>query len=140
MELEFKNWINESVKQPVKVSKELIEELHLFIESSKKTKFGASRWIGDDQMKVYVRKSKRQLKDQLVDCFDVASIEVYPQFQNQGLGGTFLKIAHEANPYFATYIENVMDENLMNHLQKNGWMRTPDSDSIIPSFYKLKDF
>lgn len=108
-----------------------LEQLKNFIERAKPIKFGERTWIENEKIKVYVRKAHRLINKQMLVSLDLATIEVAPSFQNQGLCSNFIKSAHAVNPFDITFIENVLDENLRRHLIKNDWI------SAGESFYKL---
>jgi hypothetical protein len=85
-------------------------------------------WIENKVMKAYVRKSKRLINDQeLSDCLDLATMEIDEKHQGKGLGSDFIRLAHEANPYEFTFLENVLNERFCVHLIGLGWARVPVS-------------
>ena len=101
-------------------------------------------WIESKFMKAYVRKSKRLIDNQghqrLSDCLDLATLEIDEKHQGKGLGSDFIRLAHEANPYEFTFLENVLNERFCVHLIGLGWARVPVSirtQGDCPCLYKL---
>jgi hypothetical protein len=95
-----------------------------------------NKWIYLTVVKIYVRKSKRYLdlpishyKD-LEECFDIASISIEKEYQNQGYFKSLLLALTEINPYNYIYIEAVQNEHLTYYLKKSGWIETKDGNSF----------
>lgn len=103
-----------------------------FIANALRSKFTANAWLDYEFMKVYVRKGIHRIENSMYTCLDIASVEVDPQMQKRGLFQNFLTKAHEKNPWDVTYIENVLNPNLADHLSRHGWINTEQS------FYKIK--
>lgn len=89
-----------------------------------------NKWIYLTVGKIYVRKSKRHLdlpishhKD-LEECFDIASISIEKEYQNQGYFKCLLLALTEINPYDYIYIEAVQNEILLDYLKRSGWIET----------------
>lgn len=116
-------------------------QLTRFVAEASKSRFTYAQWLVDDEMEVYVRKSFRLLpvdydERRLSTCLDIASIEVYRQ--NRGTFSKFLVQAHEANPWDATFIENVMSERLSNSLLRKGWEPLPGIEGPTSYFMRTK--
>ena len=77
-------------------------------------------WFEADGIKIYLRKSKRQLDGRLVPSIDIASIEVYQP--GKGLGTRLIDWIHEHNPYHMTLIESILEDRFYNGLKKRGWL------------------
>jgi hypothetical protein len=105
----------------------LENELWQFLESSYR-----NRWLEHDKIKVYVRKAHHFIKDQACECLDIASIEVIEEFQHQGVFKDFLDTALTLNPYPCLYIENVLNQNLVQYLKRRGFYQIGD---VSPCFY-----
>jgi hypothetical protein len=116
----------------------LIEQLKLFMQEAEE-RLVSSRWIHDENMKVYVRKGRRSVyPGQMSITLDIATVEVDEDKQGQGLWTTFLEKAHELNPWEATYIENVLNPVLAESLIRHGWM-IANSNFGSHSFFMPKD-
>lgn len=107
------------------------KEILKFIKSRTRNK-----WIYLTVGKVYIRKSKRYLdlpisrhKD-LEECFDIASVSIEEEYQNQGYFKYLLLALTEINPYPYVYIESVHNEHLLCYLKKSGWIKTKDGNSF----------
>ncbi|MFB2970403.1 hypothetical protein ACE1CD_15630 [Aerosakkonema sp. BLCC-F183] len=106
----------------------MLNQLKDFLDSSVR-----NQWLTDEFMQVYLRKSHRYYAGNLIQVLDIATIEVYPDFQRQGKCSEFLRITHQINPYQATFVENVLHEFLRLHLFKNQYLEY----SIPNCFLKL---
>jgi len=87
-------------------------------------------WISDEFMKVYLRKSVRNYNHQIETFFDIASIEVYPEYRFQGLCKQFLQYCIEHSPY-PVRVENCYNPSLQIHLNNQGWIQI-DFDYYAP--------
>lgn len=113
----------------------VIESLKEFLSESEKLIINR-KWIDDDDMKVYVRKSRRLLTPDLISvCLDIASVEVEEEKQGKGIFSSFLEKAHEMNPWDATYIECVVNQKLRAFLEREGWTQ---GKTDTQSFFLLK--
>ncbi len=104
-------------------------QLYAFLKQAYRNK-----WIHDDKMKVYIRKGYHCINNKFSKTLDIASIEVF--IPGNGIGTSFINIAHTINSFEATYIESVLNEKFLKHLLKNNWIL--QENSIPPSVYKLK--
>ena len=102
----------------------VIEQLKNFLNSHERNK-----WIGDEFISVYVRKSRRlsPQEKELISCLDIASVSVVEHEQRKGIFKKFLYEFHEINPYSATFVEAVSNEHLYNYLTKENWTKVCDS-------------
>ena len=121
----------------------LLEQLTEFIGESEKWGH-RSKWIGDDFMKVYVRRANHIVSPKKsMATLDIASIDVAEEKQNQGLCTKFLKDAHEINPWEATYVECVHNPLLASMLMRRGWIGVTTSDLSVgfgtESYFLPKD-
>ena len=117
--------------------KTVLEQLADFIKESEET-YTRNLWLGDDKMKVYVRKGRHILGfGKLVWTLDIASVEVDEDKQGQGLWTDFLDKAHEMNPWEATHVECVHNPILAASLLRHGWMPVPGA--YPESFFMPKD-
>ena len=114
--------------------KPIIEQLTDFIQKANKRRFGNNEWLEDHTMHVYVRKSPRIIKEQMLQALDIANIEVVNK--GQGTGGKFFEQAHAINPWQVTYFESVLNPGLGQHLLKAGYVQ--DAGKVPPCYYKLK--
>jgi hypothetical protein len=92
-------------------------------------------WIGDNSIKIYIRKSKRMANGQFLEFFDFASIEVYKT--GQGLFTEILNKFEKRYPDTNIFIESVLTPRFANYIKN-----TLDFDEDIPNdsnnFYKIK--
>lgn len=109
------------------------KELEKFIDESENKRI-RNKWIDDENMKVYVRKGYRLINKKMVQTLDIASIAVDEDKRRMGFCSKFLEEAHELNPWDATFVECVLNQNLACHLLRNGWNMKEEENS----FYKLK--
>lgn len=116
----------------------VLDELDDFIEKSKNIKYSTNKWLEFDEFKVYVRKTNRFLFGKIYTSLDIASIEVCEREQRKGICKNFIKRVHDNNPFDVTYIENVLNHYLSDHLERNGWMAT--GSELPKSYYKLTSF
>jgi hypothetical protein len=105
------------------------DQLYKFLEASYRNK-----WIHDDKMKVYIRKGYHCINNKFSETLDIASIEVF--IPGNGIGTSFIDIAHTINPFEATYIESVLNEKFLKYLLNNNWIL--QKNSIPSSVYKIK--
>ena len=97
-----------------------------------------NQWIKEPHMQVYVRKSRRFVNDELIPCFDVASIQVKESHQGKGLFTNFLKMVEEysAENSLIVFVESVLNVRLRKFLERNGYIHHPSTSEICPSYYK----
>lgn len=99
----------------------IIDQLTTFIEESKNKRVN-NTWLEDDLIKIYIRKGRRLYKGDPFTTLEIANVSIEEEInQKKGLFSAFLTKAHELNPWQATYIENVINPFLFNHLLKKGW-------------------
>lgn len=84
-------------------------------------------WIENEIIKVYVRKGRHILAGEVRTTLDIAAVSVQEEFSRQGIFKSFLKFAHETNPFQATFVECVHNEILASFLLRNGWTQTEES-------------
>lgn len=113
----------------LKKMNKLLKQFHDFLDSKENR-----QWLTNKKMQVYVRKSKRLVENQLLPALDIATIEVQPKYQRQGLCSNFINYAHQNNPFTVTYIENSLNPILTDWLKRNKWIEI----SYPPHcFYKI---
>lgn len=101
----------------------LRKRLRAFLTGPEKVAWLETRWA-----KVYVRKSIRLLHGRGQDysrCLDLASIEVMPQFQRQGILTGFLDILEKQEGFEAVYVENSMIHSVTDSLRRRGYEEFP---------------
>lgn len=92
-------------------------------------------WIENDEIKIYVRKSKRYFKSQVFDFFDFATIDV--ENTGHGLFTQILKKFEEKYPEKNIFIESVLTERFADYIKnKLGFEEEPNN--ISNNFYKIK--
>lgn len=89
-------------------------------------------------MSVYVRKSlRRGLTGPFIPCFDIANIEVDPEFRGMGIFTKWLDILEE-HLEMPIYIECVLEERLIPFLGVRGYQMVGSFEGA-PSFLLDKD-
>jgi len=118
----------------------VLEKLQEFITEGKDSGYVQPKWLDDESMKVYVRKGRHLLKPggKIQVCLDIASVEVDEEKRGQGIFSDFLNKAHEMNPWDATFVECVHNQDLALFLMKSGWMMV--EASIPQSFFMMKNW
>jgi hypothetical protein len=113
----------------------LQNELVSFIQSAKH-QHRARAWLENEDIKVYVRKAVHNIEGKSLTTLDIANVEVAEDRRGQGIFTRFLNMAHEHNPWDATYIENAQDDRFANYFWTRDWELL---DDYSRSFYKKKN-
>lgn len=113
----------------------LEKELSDFIQAAKNQRV-ARVWLESPDFKVYVRKAQRNIEGKMVTTLDIASASVVEGKRGQGIFTRFLNMAHDLNPWDATFIENASDDRFANYFWKRDWELL---DDYSRSFYKKKN-
>jgi hypothetical protein len=77
-----------------------------------------NNWIGNSNVRIYVRKSKRYIEGRIQNCLDIATISIDPQFRGKGLFGEIVKAFEQGNPYEYIAIESIVNPRLLEHIRK----------------------
>lgn len=109
---------------------DILNQIGNFLESSQR-----NLWIGNDLIKIYIRKSKRNFKGQLLDFFDFASIEV--EETGQGLFTKILNKFEEIYPDKNIFIESVLTKRFADYIKNKLGFEEPE-DNYNRNFYKIK--
>jgi len=94
-------------------------------------------WVYGNEGKVYIRTTQRMTSPgQMQPTIDLATVEIDEEFQNQGVFKEILQLVeHKAQQYNrAVFLENVLNEVLIQPLQNYGYSIV--ADSFPPSFVK----
>lgn len=93
-------------------------------------------WIGNDSIRIYIRKSKRVYNKEMLDFFDFASIDVAET--SNGLFTQILKRFEEIYPNMNIFIESVLTDRFASYIKNN-----LEFEEILPNpssnFYKIKN-
>ena len=93
-------------------------------------------WIGNDSIRIYIRKSKRGYNKEMLDFFDFASIDVAET--SNGLFTQILKRFEEIYPNMNIFIESVLTDRFASYIKNN-----LEFEEILPNpcsnFYKIKN-
>jgi hypothetical protein len=108
---------------------DILNQIDIFINSKQR-----NLWIGNDSIRIYIRKSKRIFKGQFYDFFDFASIEV--ENPGQGLFTKILKEFEKKYPDKNIFIESVLTERFANYI-KNVLGFETQYDNM--NFFKIKN-
>lgn len=96
-------------------------QLSKFLESKE-----TNKWLDDDILAVYVRKSTRLLCGERVSFLDIANIrEIAPEYLGKGYFKSFITHAEQTGENI--YVENVLSPTLRDMLRKHGYAPTHDS-------------
>lgn len=83
---------------------------------------------GHEIISVYVRKSQRYVKrGYVVDVFDIASINIAEEHQNNGLGTLVIDHIHHHHDREATMVESILNDQLYDRLINQGWTYMPNT-------------
>ena len=88
-------------------------DLKEFVNSNER-----SAWIREKHISVYVRKSKRLYIGYLIDCLDLASIQVDVNKRNRGVFTKFLKKILRSYPNTNIFVESIHNPILI-YILKN---------------------
>lgn len=110
-------------------SDHIIEQMLLFIKGKYR-----NIWLLSDNIKVYVRKSERNVNGRYHTAFDIASIELDETIRGKGIGTSLINRIHETHPFEITFMENVLNKGLGTWVNKNGWAQYKLDDC----YYKSK--
>lgn len=107
-----------------------------------------AKWVksAGGKLKVYVRRSKRYCQrtaryasEDFLECLDVASVEVDPLHQKQGIFTRFLedfeRLAQERG-FGGVFVESVQNKHLRPFLERRGYERAGGDDEFAPSYLK----
>jgi hypothetical protein len=116
--------INESVKYTDEIN-EFMTMLDLFLKSKENRK-----WIVTDDVKIYVRKSKRYQNKQMYDCLDLASIEIGDT--GKGLFTELFETILDKYKNKNIFVESILEKRFYNFIKKYGFEPHGNSeDSLI---------
>ena len=120
----------------------VLERLKEFVDEGKDSGYVPPKWIDDDDMKVYVRKGRHILQGGKVRVtLDIANVTVEEDKRGKGIFSNFLEKAHEMNPWDATYVECVHNQDLAVFLLKSGWMMVDPTLTVgANSFFLMKNW
>lgn len=110
---------------------DVLNKIDQFLNSPQK-----NMWIGNDEIKIYIRKSKRIFKGKMYDFFDFATIEV--ENTGQGLFTQILKKFEEKYPDKNIFIESVLTDRFADYIKNKLGFEEPE-DNYNRNFYKIKN-
>ena len=122
----FENKFNESDVNNI------LDQISIFLNSNDNR-----RWIGNDAISIYIRKSKRSFNGQIYDFFDFATIETTKT--GTGLFTQILKRFEEIYPDKNIYIESVLTDRFANYIKNVLGFEDEDEMNIGKNFYKIKN-
>lgn len=96
-------------------------------------------WIYTDCFHIYIRKSKRHYDGKLIDCIDIASIEVDEEYKGQKILTTLLETLFQKYPKFNYLVESILEPRLIGFLQKYGFVKYPEHDEDINNMIKINN-
>jgi len=89
-------------------------------------------WLRNDNINIYVRKSKRFINNQMIDFLDLATIDIFPQGQ-----GIFTKLLSRILEQFDDniFIESILSERFLNFfIEKDFTIQ----DEVNHNVYKIR--
>jgi len=96
-----------------------------FFARTRGSVFSRCVWTKYGRTQVFIRRSKRSMGW----CLDLATIEVAPELQRMGLFGAFLlEIESHRQVGESSYVENVLNPDIIPHLLRRGYTRVNDED------------
>lgn len=111
------------------------DEIRLFIQKSRGFSFWSRQWFEFDNWKVYLRKWKIYVNNELVDCIQIATVEAYKKrkwfFTN--IVTTCEELRKEY--WLWIYVENCLYDFLWTSLEKR-WFSCIHDDSVSKSYFK----
>lgn len=98
-----------------------------------------STWTGADELRVYIRKSKRAWAGKLIDAIDIASVET--ALPGQGHWKQFITwVEQEAEKRgLAVFVESVLNQDLARGLLKHGYQDHSTPLCYIKTFENKAD-
>lgn len=106
-----------------------------FLQGTEGKSHGVSRWLRDESLQVYVRRSLRLVEGSLVRAVDIATIVA--ETPGQGRGSRFLRYAQSICPAPYLWLESVLNPRFAKWLERQGWIRVTEPGSLAddcPSF------
>lgn len=107
-------------------------ELDSFIQSNSR-----NQWLYVSPVRVYVRKSRRNVNGELKSVFDVASVSVDENKQGKGYFTAVMECVIEtcADSFSAVYVENVINPRFAQHFANaEGWESSNQQPFDISSY------
>jgi hypothetical protein len=95
-------------------------------------------YIEEENIEVYVRKSKRRINGELMDFIDVANVHVDEKFRNRGVFTSFLKRLISENS-FNIYVESILNSTVERICLKLGFLKINSEYEYELNMYKLSD-
>lgn len=93
-------------------------------------------WVTDGILDIYIRKGNRVLEDRMVGTIDIANIaEIDDKYKGQGYFKRFM--LHVESTGYTVYVENVTNMQLMEKLEKHGYLLLGTYIGSDICYYKL---
>lgn len=109
---------------------DILNQISDFLKSNMK-----NTWIGNESISIYIRKSKRPYKNEMLDFFDFATIDVVET--GNGLFTQIVKRFEELYPNMNIFIESVLTDRFASYIKNK-----LEFEEILPNpsnnFYKIK--
>ncbi len=130
-------------KKEINNYKDFLLESHSYTDLFKQidqfllTTFPRNIWISDDIIKVYIRKSKRIINGEMLDFFDIASIEISEESRGGGIFTSFMTEFISRYPDFNVYVESILNPAI-EHVLKKFDFKYKDKTEFDINMYRLK--
>lgn len=105
---------------------QIFSEIDEFLNSSIRNKY-----IGNNTLTIYVRKSKRRIGDDLIEFFDIANVSVDEKFQGFHIFTSFLENFLHKYPSTNMFIECIHNPSVTHIAKKFGFKIKADNEFDI---------
>lgn len=95
-------------------------------------------WVQNDSMKIYIRKSKRYVNNEIFDFFDIASVEVNEEYQGNGFFTYFIKTFLNKYTDKNVYVESIINPAIEHILKKFNFKYLTNTEYNV-NMYKMSE-
>ena len=99
--------------------------------------FPKNKWIINDEISLYVRKSKRLINGDMYNFLDLASIEI--ENKGQGILTQITKSIENKYPKLNLYVESILNKRLIGLLERLGFTKKESNEPEDINYYKIKN-
>lgn len=96
-------------------------------------------WIEEDYVKIYVRKSIRNINGKLFHFLDLASIEVEEEYQNSGIFTKLITDILSIYPDLNIFVEAILNPIIPHVLNKFDFIEQSNEGEFQFNMYLLKE-
>jgi hypothetical protein len=102
----------------------LISELDKFLNSSIR-----NQYIGDENISIYIRKSKRSIDGKLIDFLDIANISIDEKIQGKKVFTNLIQTIISKYPNTNIFVESILNPAVETVLNKFSFKRKSGPDN-----------